>query len=247
MDDERILSERAEMYLKTIYELAGPKGLVPVIVLADRLGISPISATEMIHRMEEQGLVIYTPYKGVSLTEAGLQSAIATMRGHRLWECFLADILGLPWEEVHDLACGLEHAAGSEVIDALGIYLGWPSTCPHGNPIPGSTEDLSVLDDIQLDQLQVGESGVVQRIRPESTSILRYLAAHGIKPGSRVSTIEIEPLDGPRAIRIGRNKVLLGRRIAAHVMVETSSVRISDDQQKELRLSAKDRDFCLGM
>jgi DtxR family Mn-dependent transcriptional regulator len=227
MSDEQILTERTEMYLKTIHELADPFGLVPVVALAEHLGISPISATEMIHRLEEQGFVQYIPYKGVSLTESGLQPAMATIRGHRLWERFLADILDLPWEEVHEMACALEHASGSAVVDALRSYLGHPSSCPHGNPIPYSLKDLSMPEDVHLGQLHAGETGIVQRIHPETTPILRYLAARGVRPGSRISIIEIDPLDGQRAMKVGGRRVVLGRKVAAHVMIEKSSISIS--------------------
>ena len=125
-----------EMYLKSLWELSSDGEPVGIASVAARLGISPVSASEMIHRLEERQLVQYQRYRGVRLTRLGWEHARSLIRRHRLWERFLADELGLPWESVHDLACELEHAVGAEVTEALADRLGQPSTCPHGNPIP---------------------------------------------------------------------------------------------------------------
>jgi DtxR family Mn-dependent transcriptional regulator len=139
--------ESAEMYLKSIYELMDETQVVPISMLAERLGITVVSATEMVHRMQDQGFVEHVPYKGVTLTQNGQLSARAILRRQRLWECFLFEELNLPWERVYDLACKLEHAAGPEVTEALAAQLNEPARCPHGNPIPNAEGEVEPIRD----------------------------------------------------------------------------------------------------
>lgn len=229
MGNQQKYGRSAEMYLKTIAELAEPGKLVAISSLAERLGISPVSATEMVHRMQKKGLLKHEPYRGVALTKTGRRIALATLRRHRLWERFLVDALGLPWEEVHEMACDLEHAAGAEVTEALNIYLGKPDRCPHGNPIPQATMRATATAEAHLDELSPGQDGLVSRIQPESPLVLRSLAPSGIRPGSRIQVRAIEPLDGPRAIETPKGSITLGPRLASHVHIE----RLSDDSEAE--------------
>lgn len=211
--------ESAEMYLKAIGELTLEGALVPISTLADRLGISPVSATEMIHRIVDQGWVKHERYKGVRLTETGKRRAMLILRRHRLWERFLTDKLKLPWEDVHDLACRLEHAAGTEVTEALVDFLDEPSSCPHGNPIPNSEGDFEFTEGAQLDTLRQGDESVILRIRPESQDVLSYLAQKRIKPGSALSVIDVDDFDGLLTISIMGKDQIIGQRIASHIVV----------------------------
>lgn len=211
--------ESAEMYLKAIGELTLEGALVPISTLADRLGISPVSATEMVHRIVDQGLVEHERYKGVRLTETGKRRAMLILRRHRLWERFLTDKLKLPWEDVHDLACRLEHAAGTEVTEALVDFLDEPSSCPHGNPIPNSEGDFEFTEGAQLDTLRQGDESVILRIRPESQDVLSYLAQKRIKPGSALSVIDVDDFDGLLTISIMGKDQIIGQRIASHIVV----------------------------
>jgi len=149
--------ESAEMYLKTIAKLADERELVPVTSVANPLGISTVSASEMIHRLQDRELLNHIPYKGVYLTEEGRRRANGVIRRHRLWECFLTDELGITWEMVHEYACRLEHAISDEVTKALADYLENPETCPHGNPIPSADGEMPSLDGIPLSDLEMGD------------------------------------------------------------------------------------------
>lgn len=209
----------AEMYLKTILELSDDRDLVPISNLASHLGISPVSATEMVHRLVDRKWVSHEPYRGVHLTEEGLRRAVGVTRRHRIWECFLADTLELPWEKVHDLACDLEHAAGSEVTEALIAFLGEPETCPHGNPVPSAEGDMKESDATSLRDLRVGQCGRVLRVRRESRPILERVASQGLKPGASVMVEEIGPLDELRTVRVGQTRAVLGPEMAALIEV----------------------------
>lgn len=211
--------ESAEMYLKVIGELTLEEPLIPISILADRLGISPVSATEMVHRIEDQGLVNHERYKGVCLTDDGRRRAMLVIRRHRLWERFLADKLKIPWEDVHDLACRLEHAAGHRVTEALADYLAEPPMCPHGNPIPNTAGELEVERGVQLDSLQEGDQGAVLRIRPESQEVLSYFAEKEITPGLVMHVKSIDTFDGLWTIHINGKDQILGQRMTSRIVI----------------------------
>ena len=209
-------NESAEMYLKTVSELAAPDALAPISALADRLGVSAVSATEMVHRLQEHGLVAHQPYRGVGLTDSGRQLAGEVVRRQRLWECFLFERLGLPWAEVHDYACRLEHATTPAVTEALDAYLGRPAFCPHGNPIPAL---ITPPDEQPLGELPIGRSAVVVRVYPETDGLLGYLAELDLLPGRCFTLREIAPFQGPLVLLTDAGIRYVGREAAAHVYV----------------------------
>ncbi len=232
MSERTAPGESAEMYLKTIYELAAAEAPVPIAGLAQRLGISPVSATEMVHRMEDQALVEHEPYRGVHLTEGGRLKALAVLRRHRLWECFLHDRLGLPWEEVHGLACLLEHAVGPHVTEALAVQLGQPKTCPHGNPIPTTLGELPPQRATHLDELVPGQEAEVVAIQPESELVLQHLAERGIKPGRRLTVLQVEPFDDLRRLSVDEQETVIGVELARHILVRPIHTRRIQDQER---------------
>jgi DtxR family Mn-dependent transcriptional regulator len=218
---ERI-AESVEMYLKAIAELAYERDQVPVTSIANKLGISTVSASEMVHRLQEQQLLKHTPYKGVRLTTLGVQKAHRVIRRQRLWERFLVDELGIPWELANRFACRLEHGTGPEVADALANYLGNPETCPHGNPIPSAEGEMMEMKGIPLTDLEVGDKGAILRIHPEgeNETLCSYLAEHGIVPGKPLTVEKIEPFEGPMTICVEDHEHILGRKAAAFILVE---------------------------
>jgi DtxR family Mn-dependent transcriptional regulator len=208
------------MYLKTVSELAPGGEMVPISALAKRLGVSTVSATEMIHRLQDQALVEHVPYKGIHLTEAGAHLAMQIERGHRLWERFLVEHLALPWEDVHDMACRLEHLADERVVEALADFLGQPETCPHGNPIPRPGETVSDFEDITLADLNPGEGGRIRAIHPESNLLLEHLARNNLKPGRQIFVTEIAPFNGPIMVDVDGETRAVGQEVATHILVE---------------------------
>ncbi len=214
-------NESTEMYLKTIIELTEQEDSpVPISALAERMGVSNVSATEMVHRLEKQGLLEHAPYKGVSLSTVGRQRATAVIRAHHMWECFLAGELGLPWEQVHDFACRLEHATDTAVTEALAVHLQRPQRCPHGNAIPDEDGHINQLTDVSLTDLAPGQSGTIRRISPESTILLEYLAARHLTPGQAFSFDEVAPFNGPLMVTCAGETHALGREVAAHIFVK---------------------------
>ena len=212
-------NESTEMYLKTVRELGGDEGLAPISALAKRLGVSAVSATEMVHRLQEQGYVEHLPYKGIQLTGDGRERATQVVRSHELWECFLYQHLKLPWAEVHDHACCLEHATDEAVTAALDDFLGHPERCPHGNPIPARDGMATPPAFLPLNVLRPGQQATVEAIFPERHDLLTYLDAQGLLPGQNVVLEEIAPFGGPLMVRVGEKLVALGDEAAQHIFV----------------------------
>lgn len=217
-------NESAEMYLKTVSELAVGGDPVPISALAGRLGVSPVSATEMIHRLEDHGLVYHRPYKGIVLTPNGAKQAFEVIRSHRLWERFLADTLGLPWHEVHAFACRLEHATDNSVTDALDTFLGYPATCPHGNPIPDLNGSVREAAAVPLTGLRPGESAEIVRIHPESNELLAYLSEIGLITGRSITLRDVVPFGGPLVLQVGDDLRYLGQEAAAKIFIRSIEV-----------------------
>ncbi len=212
-------NESTEMYLKTVSELSADDEHVPISLLARRLGVSTVSATEMVHRLEDQGLVEHTPYKGIFLTADGNRRATEVIRNHQLWECFLADHLQLPWERVHELACRLEHATDHDVTDALADFLDHPTSCPHGNPIPDADGNAEVTGGVALNRVETGQQGILHAIHPESTVLLEYLARHNLKPGRAITVKEIAPFNGPITVLVDGAEQTIGQEAAGHIFI----------------------------
>jgi DtxR family Mn-dependent transcriptional regulator len=214
------VSESREMYLKSIYELADGDDPVPVSLLANRMGVSPVSATEMVKRLEEHELITHTPYKGVALTDSGCQRALTVVRRQRLWGRFLADHLHIPWSQVYDLSCRLEHATDAEVTEALADFLGNPSVCPHGHPIPDV--DGKVVDQpaTPLNQIKFELEVEVIRIDQPELTLCEHLEEKGILPGKQLTIIDEAPYNGPYTLLLNGQEVTLGREISSRVMVQ---------------------------
>ncbi len=159
-------SESEQMYLVTIARLGEivDECPIPISKVAEIMDITPISANQMIHRLEQIGLVTYTPYKGVEFTQTGWQAASKILRIRRLWEVFLAEYLKYTPKEAETLACRLEHAISSDTAERLAEFLAWPQISPQGKPIPQSEIDIPLPIGIPLSRLSAGLEGTVSAI-----------------------------------------------------------------------------------
>jgi DtxR family Mn-dependent transcriptional regulator len=212
-------SESREMYLKSIYELAEGDGPVAVSLLARRVGVSPVSATEMVKRLEAQGMIVHTPYKGVQLTESGRQRALIVVRRQRLWSRFLADHLKIPWSQVYDISCRLEHATDSTVTEALAEYLGHPKVCPHGHPIPDAQGLVEETEAFPLTEVSCEVDVKVIRIEQPELTLCEHLEERGIFPGTVLKIIDEAPYNGPYTVDLAGKEIALGREISARIYV----------------------------
>jgi DtxR family Mn-dependent transcriptional regulator len=208
-------------YAKAIYALEQREGgPVSTNALAERLEVTPGSASGMVRRLGELGLVSHAPYRGVQLTSAGERVALEVLRHHRLLELYLAQSLGLPWDRVHDEAEVLEHVLSEELEALIADKLGHPTHDPHGDPIP--TAEL-VLDEHPTERLsdqQPGSAGRFVRVSDSDPAMLRYLGERGIAPGSDYEVVDRQPFDGPLFVRFGEQVHALGGTLAAAMRVE---------------------------
>jgi DtxR family Mn-dependent transcriptional regulator len=210
-------TDSMEQYLQTVCKLSSEQSPVALSALADRLGVSSVSANEMIKKLGARGLVTYEPYKGVTLTAEGQTQALCVIRRHRLWERFLADVLGISWDRVHEEACQLEHATSSLVEEKLAQFLNEPETCPHGHPVAGT--DCCCEEGLPLSELEPGQCAVVLRVAEHDADLLRYLAELELRPQAMIEIEEVAPFDGPLTVRIGECHRVVGRQVASQITV----------------------------
>jgi DtxR family Mn-dependent transcriptional regulator len=209
-----------EDYLKAIYRLRERDAQVSTQRLAEELGVTGPSVTNMVKRLHEMRLVRHSPYRGVELTAAGEKIALEIIRHHRLLELYLAETLGVPWDEVHAEAERLEHHLSEELEARMDSALGHPTHDPHGDPIPSLEGTVQAVAGISLVDLAPGTAARVARVSDRDPEQLRYLGGLGIKPGAVVTVLERLPFEGPIKVEVAGSEHILGRPLAAIVNVE---------------------------
>ncbi|MFC5748676.1 metal-dependent transcriptional regulator [Actinomadura rugatobispora] len=225
------LIDTTEMYLRTVFELE-EEGIIPLRArIAERLSQSGPTVSQTVARMERDGLLRVEGDRHLELTDSGRGLATRVMRKHRLAECLLVNVIGLPWEDVHIEACRWEHVMSEEVERRLVALLDNPTTCPHGNPIPGLDELGGHTDAAQGGPVSVmtqvategGAPAVIRRISEQVQSdsdLMLRLKQMGIQPGREVTLRESD--DGVRVTcddEGGNPTTDLPKDIAEHVFV----------------------------
>lgn len=215
------ISHAMEDYLKTIHQIAEETDGAPVQTqaLADRLGVTTASVTEMVKRLDRLGLVEHAPYRGVSLTPRGTAVALEILRHHRLLELFLVEQLGMAWEDVHTEADRLEHVISEALEDRIADKLGQPDRDPHGDPIPA--RDGSVPSDpwVPLATADAGTSVEILRVSDSDPALLQYLAERGLVPGVRVDVVAVDHLAGVLTLAVDETACTLALATAAAIAV----------------------------
>ncbi len=218
-----------EDYLKRIYleQPADSGARMPTGQLAQSLGVTPGTATAMIKTLADSGLVLYEPYGGVRLTEAGSKLAARVIRRHRLVELFLVEVVGMNWSEVHAEAEVLEHAVSERLIELIDAMLGHPATDPHGDPIPTAGGELRMLDPHEsLIACPTGVSRLVARITDQRAEFLRLLEDRGLMPGRRVVVLSRDEMADTVEVQTDDAAQLrLGFRAASRVLVRPDDSR----------------------
>ena len=215
-------SEAIEDYAKAIYALqrrAGGEG-VSTNDLAERLRVTPASVSAMLKRLAERGLAVHEPYRGVHLTDEGRRVALEVLRHHRLLELYLAEHLGVPWDQVHDEAEALEHVISEDLEARIAAKLGHPTHDPHGDPIPDADLVMDEGETRSLEGLAPGARGRFVRVSDADPAMLRYLDARGVRLGDRFEVLERQPFGGPLTVRFDAGEQVLGGALAAAMRVE---------------------------
>ncbi len=218
----RAPTPRAEEYLETIYMLWEEGQPVIGARLAQLLGISRATVTMTIKRLQRDGLVRVDERKHIWLTERGAAVAGASMRRHRLVERLLTDVLGMDWARSDAEAHNIEHCISAEVEEALNRFLGYPSRCPHGNPIPFNPPPEDQALEQPLSSQPVGTVARVVRVAEpveSAAEFLEFVQSRGLVPGVEVEIVDIGPRDGPMTLMVEGRAVSIDRRIAGLLWV----------------------------
>jgi DtxR family Mn-dependent transcriptional regulator len=214
------LTSAVEDYLKAVYALDADGKRATTSALAERMHVSAPSATAMMKRLAELGLVERAPYRGVVLTEKGRLCALEVVRHHRLLERYLTDSLGMSLDEVHAEADRLEHVLSEELEARIDAALGYPTHDPHGDPIPD--RKLRIADGAfrSLVDLGPGDSAIVARVPDGDAELLRYLAEIALVPGQALELTRSAPFGGPLTVRTESGEHAIARELAATVGIE---------------------------
>ena len=209
--------ETIEEYTEGIYRLQEELDVVGTGDIAKYMSVTPASVTVMLKKLSEYGLVEHTPYKGVRLTTKGEEMSVALLRKHRLVERMLVDFLELPWEDVHDLACKLEHYLSEDVADRIARAMNYPTTCPHGNPVDARFQDGSK----RLAGCDMNRPLTVAKIGDERLEFLTYVLEIGLTPGTPVTIKSRTPFGDVMTLEVEgqAHPVAIGREVANSIWV----------------------------
>ncbi len=217
-------SEVVAHYLEAIYYMWSEGEPLRSARLADWLAVSRPTVTVALRRMAGYGMVRMNGRKEIELTAAGRRAAEAIVRRHRIMERWLTDGLGLDWVTADEEAARLEHAVSEVVERRLYKVLGKPTTCPHGNPIPGYSKPLP--REVRLAGLKAGTKASVSRVSEvaerEAPMLLTYLHERGLTPGREISVVEVDGVGRTIRIRAGKRSVTLSHDTAAKLWVVPS-------------------------
>jgi DtxR family transcriptional regulator, Mn-dependent transcriptional regulator len=216
------ITPTGEDYLRTIFVLG--EEIQPVIAarVADEMGVSPSTMVMTLRKLEKQGYLTVERRKEIHLTSKGKKVAEGILRRHFLTERLLTDILGLDWVKAHQEAHRLEHAISAEVEEKLAKLLRHPSTCPHGNRIPGEGSG-SRRKELPLHQVMAGKEVVMERITEggeRDSRLLGFMQDHHLFPGAKIQVLEVAPSLGIMSLRVGKDEFSLGIEAAKKIRVE---------------------------
>jgi DtxR family Mn-dependent transcriptional regulator len=230
---EETLSATVEEYLETIYNMSAENEVVIGARLAEKFNVSAPTVTEMLKRLVRDGYVEMDNKRQVILTEEGNQAAEAVLRRHRLTERFLVDMLGMQWHQVHEEACRLEHFISGAVEARVIASLNNPTTCPHGNPIPGSVANArTYLKDqgaVRLSTLAIGEKAsilCISEVVEDEEALILYLHEKGLTPGTHLVMLPyddqgklLNEQDDEFRMQVKEREVCISKAIAAKIWV----------------------------
>jgi DtxR family Mn-dependent transcriptional regulator len=208
-------------YLEAIYEMAEER-IPPVQArLAEWMGVSPASVSEAVKRLTRDGLLRVADRR-LEFTKEGESLAIVLVRRHRLAEHFLIRIIGLPWYKAHEEAERWERVISDDVEARMLDLLGDPATCPHGNPIPGSSHSVDYSTLIPLRDAAPGRRAVLRRLTEDlelELEVMRFFEESGLMPGARIEVVSLAP-DGTMTLEVQGAAVALGPHLSDNLWVE---------------------------
>lgn len=223
MDFSKI-TPATEDYLKAIYFLAEEAEPVIAARVAEEMGVSPSTMFSTLRRLQRENYVRVERHKEIHLTPKGKKVAEGILRRHFLTERLLTDVLGLDWVKAHTEAHRLEHAISEEVEERLVTVLHYPTTCPHGNPIPGSGPPSSLRKGGLLSRVSPGTEVVFESVTEggeRDARLLGYLQQHGLLPGASLKVLDVAPSLGTMSVQVDKEEFTLGIEAAKRIRVHS--------------------------
>lgn len=216
-----VYTHAMENYVEAIWRQTLEGGTATTSEVARALGVTAASTSYMFKKLAAAGLVEYKEYSGVSLTEKGKEFAISFIRRHRIVERFLVQTLGVAWDDADDLAHEMEQAVPEEVLERMHAQMGYPTTCPHGYPIPNRDGTYPELNLRPVIDLSPGEGAPIGQVSEHDPELLRYFARQGLKPGTALRMLEHDTVGQTYTLELeGRPAPLvLAASVAQHVRV----------------------------
>tara|TARA_B110000967_G_scaffold180812_1_gene197432 strand:+ start:1038 stop:1694 length:657 start_codon:yes stop_codon:yes gene_type:complete len=212
-----------ENYLKAILSISlNEDGKVSTNAIANEIGTSAASVSDMLKKLQEKELIKYEKYRGVELSSKGTKLATSIIRKHRLWETFLVNKLDFSWGEVHDVAEQLEHIKSTELVDKLDFFLGFPKFDPHGEPIPTKEGKIPTSNTIPLNELKTGTKGNVMGVSMDEKAFLDYLTKLDISIGTKIELLEKISFDQSISIKIENTIQHISNDVAKHLLIKIS-------------------------
>ena len=214
-----LTDELLEDCLQAVHRIVTQGRAAEVGEVATFAHVSPTEVEAAISDLRTRGLVAADPADRIILTREGQRLAAGILRRHRLSERLLTDVLGLPWDRVHDGAMRLEHSLTPEAEARLESLLNHPETCPHGAPIPVPDMSPPPPATRTLDRVLAGTQVRIEQVTEEDGALLRYLASLGLFPQARLTVEEVAPFGGPLLIQVNGARYAIGRDVAAKILV----------------------------
>jgi len=213
-----------EDYLSTIYKHRDSDGAIKSNQIAEQLDISGAAVTDMLKKLSKDGYVDYKKYKGIRLTKVGEEYAMNMVRRHRIWEVFLHQVVGIPWDKVHAEAENLEHSSSDELIDRLEEMLDFPEFDPHGDPIPDKNGNLPEQEKAKsLSVIRPGSKVKVLKVNDFDSSFLNHISRIGIGLNKEIEVKEILKFDGSMLLAIDGKELNVSNKLAANIFVINSN------------------------
>lgn len=210
-----------ENYIKALFYLHQKNEDISLSDLGEELQVSKPTANEMIKKLQGEGIVISKKYKPIRVTRKGKQCAAEIIRKHRLSEMFLLQIMKFGWEEVHEIAEELEHIKTDKLFDRMDELMGFPTTDPHGSPIPDKNGNFNKPEYKRLSQMPVHSSITVKALRDSSTDFLLYLNNKEIQLNTKIEIKHVESFDGSLTISYdGNSDIVLGKSVCDRILVD---------------------------
>ena len=209
-----------ENYIKSIYHLQQQTETVNTNSLANELNTKPASVTDMLKKLQTKKLLEYEKYKGFKLNAAGIKIALHIIRRHRLWEYFLVNKLGIEWDKVHEIAEELEHVSSVELTDKLDIFLNFPTTDPHGDPIPDKNGKITFIKQLNLVTVAEKKNVVVSSVSNQSSELLEMLKHYNIAIGTSLRVNKHFVFDGSIEIKVLKQAPrIISEQVAKYIFV----------------------------